>query len=96
MEMETLVKLHRQCVKLQPQYVVELDLSPVMESPLSFAAKLDHQAKVITLNGILLRKSSVPHRLEKFLIFHELAHVLELSEDECDGVAFYALQEDAK
>lgn len=75
--------------QIKDQFQIDEDLSPVMESRSSFAAKLERGSKTIVINGHLLR--TAPHRelAKDFLIGHELGHEFFSSELDCDrlGVA---------
>ncbi len=94
-------QIYQDCVKNRARFAIEVDSSPVMASSDSFAAKIDHGSRTITLNGFLLAQSGDSEVVREFLIFHELAHEfvraplphLDLDEEEtCDLVALYALQ----
>ena len=100
--------IYDRCLRLAPQFMVEVDHSPVMSSNQSFAARIDHSENRIVLNGALLRKTHTPTRMRHFLEVHELCHEvfktsgvekfewlrkLNLSEEQlCDAVALFAIE----
>jgi len=93
--------LYKRCVESSQRFQVEVDNSPVMASPDSFAARVDYKTHLITLNGFVLAQTSDTPIVRDFLIFHELAHEFaksplfnqDLDEEEtCDLLALYALQ----
>jgi hypothetical protein len=74
--------------------VVE-DRSPVMSSSEAFLAKLEHQKRVIVLNGHFLDRTpeSLRSAAREFLVFHELSHLI-LGENErlCDCLGMLAVE----
>ena len=96
-----LERIYQLCLKVRAEFTIEVDHSPVMASMDSFAARVDHSTRVITLNGFVLMEAGDSAAVREFLVFHELAHEfvksplqgLDLDEEtSCDLVALYALQ----
>jgi hypothetical protein len=71
-----LSKIYQECVKILPEFQVLVDFAPVMESGNAYAAQIQHDDRVIIINGYVLKRSSHPAKVKSFLIFHELFHEL--------------------